>query len=113
MVDEQFDYFIDGWHYESHKLEKKDYGVWEIFLPDNADGSEAIPHGSKVKVRCRFALHCYFNFVPNCLPQIALRTPAGETVTRIPAWIRYATQEPNNPVYDGARQWLFFSFLHC
>lgn len=29
---------------------QNEYGVWEIFLPNNADGSPAIPHGSRVKV---------------------------------------------------------------
>ena len=28
-----------------------EFGVWEVFLPDNADGTPAIPHGSRVKVR--------------------------------------------------------------
>lgn len=30
---------------------QNEFGVWEIFLPNNADGSPAIPHGSRVKVR--------------------------------------------------------------
>lgn len=29
---------------------QNEFGVWEIFLPNNADGSPAIPHGSRVKV---------------------------------------------------------------
>lgn len=29
---------------------QNDFGVWEIFLPNNADGSLPIPHGSRVKV---------------------------------------------------------------
>jgi len=29
---------------------QNEYGTWEIFLPNNADGSPAIPHGSRVKV---------------------------------------------------------------
>lgn len=29
---------------------QNEFGVWEIFLPNNADGSPPIPHGSRVKV---------------------------------------------------------------
>lgn len=29
---------------------QNEFGVWEIFLPNNADGSPSIPHGSRVKV---------------------------------------------------------------
>ena len=29
---------------------QNEFGVWEIFLPNNVDGSPAIPHGSRVKV---------------------------------------------------------------
>jgi len=31
-------------------MTKKDFGVWEIFLPNNPDGSCPIPHRSKIKV---------------------------------------------------------------
>lgn len=30
--------------------EQNEFGVWEIFLPNNADDSLPIPHGSRVKV---------------------------------------------------------------
>jgi hypothetical protein len=29
---------------------QNEFGVWEVFLPNNADGSSPIPHGSRVKV---------------------------------------------------------------
>ena len=41
----------DGWNRESHPLERGDFGVWSIFLPDRPDGASAIPHNSKLKVR--------------------------------------------------------------
>jgi 1,4-alpha-glucan branching enzyme len=72
---------FNNWNWHSHRCERKEYGVWELVLPDNADGTPAIRHGSKIK--------------------IALRTPSGEWVSRIPAWCRYVTQEKDNPVYDG------------
>jgi hypothetical protein len=31
-------------------MTKNDYGVFEVFLPNLADGSPAIPHGTRVKV---------------------------------------------------------------
>lgn len=32
-------------------MKKDEYGVYEIFLPNKADGTPAIEHNSKVKVR--------------------------------------------------------------
>lgn len=29
---------------------QNEYGAWEVFLPNNADGSPPIHHGSRVKV---------------------------------------------------------------
>lgn len=40
--------------------DQNEFGVWEIFLPNNADGSTAIPHGSRVKVTF---LSDWFHFV--------------------------------------------------
>jgi len=34
-------------------MKKDEYGVYEIFLPNKADGTPAIEHNSKVKVRRR------------------------------------------------------------
>jgi 1,4-alpha-glucan branching enzyme len=50
-------------------MTKDDYGVFSVFLPNEADGSPAIPHGSRVKIH--------------------LEIPNGEPVDRIPAWIKY------------------------
>lgn len=38
----------------SSNLVQNEFGVWEIFLPNNTDGSPAIPHGSRVKVFNKF-----------------------------------------------------------
>ena len=40
---------IDDWNRTSHKLESKEFGKWELFLPV-LDGSMPIQHGSKYKV---------------------------------------------------------------
>jgi hypothetical protein len=42
---------LDNWDRQSHPLKSTDYGVFEIFLPNNPNGSMAIPHNSKVKAR--------------------------------------------------------------
>ena len=41
---------FNGWDSQSHALERKEDGVWEIFLPD--EGSQnVLPHQSRVKVK--------------------------------------------------------------
>ncbi|OEL19739.1 1,4-alpha-glucan-branching enzyme 2-2, chloroplastic/amyloplastic [Dichanthelium oligosanthes] len=59
---------------------QNEYGVWEIFLPNNADGSPAIPHGSRVKIR--------------------MDTPSG-VKDSIPAWIKFSVQAPGEIPYNG------------
>lgn len=39
---------------------QNEFGVWEIFLPNNADGTSPIPHGSRVKVAFPFLCHCFW-----------------------------------------------------
>lgn len=63
-----------------HWATKDDYGVWSLFLPDGAAGP-AIPHRSKIKTR--------------------LETSYGEWVERIPAWIKWATQEWDEIQFNG------------
>ncbi|EIE25420.1 starch branching enzyme [Coccomyxa subellipsoidea C-169] len=64
-------------------MERDAYGVWKITLPDDPQGKPAIAHGSRVKIR--------------------LQHPGGWFVDRVPAWIRWATVEPNKmgAKYDG------------
>lgn len=64
-----------------HWAIKDDYGVWNLFLPDAADGSSAITHRTKIKAR--------------------VQTAYGEWVERIPAYIKWATQEWNEIQYNG------------
>ena len=72
----------NGWQAgPEHWAVKNDYGVWELFLPDREDGTPAIGHRTKIKAR--------------------LETAYGEWVERIPAWIRWATQEWNEIQYNG------------
>ncbi|ORY64171.1 family 13 glycoside hydrolase [Pseudomassariella vexata] len=75
---------FNGWNRGSHPMKKNDFGVWEIYLPAN-NGGPVIPHQSKVK--------------------ISMTTPTGEWIDRLPAWIKYVTQDLSvSPAYD-ARFW--------
>jgi len=72
---------FNGWSKESHPCKRDEFGTWTAFLPDAADGTPAIPHGSKIK--------------------LYMLTAQGEWDYRLPAWAHRVTQEKNNPVYDG------------
>nr|BAE96955.1 starch branching enzyme I [Ipomoea batatas] len=73
---------FNEWDGSSHKMEKNQFGVWSIKIPD-CDGKPAIPHNSRVK----------FRFKHN----------SGVWIDRIPAWIKYATVDPTKfaAPYDG------------
>ncbi|KAF3558185.1 hypothetical protein F2Q69_00011127 [Brassica cretica] len=71
---------FNNWNSKADVMTRNEYGVWEIFLPNNADGSPAIPHGSRVKIR--------------------MDTPSG-IKDSIPAWIKYSVQAPGEIPYDG------------
>ncbi|KAI5015079.1 hypothetical protein ZWY2020_056469 [Hordeum vulgare] len=71
---------FNNWDPTADHMSKNDLGIWEIFLPNNADGSPPIPHGSRVKVR--------------------MDTPSG-TKDSIPAWIKYSVQTPGDIPYNG------------
>eukprot|EP00798_Chlamydomonas_sp_ICE-L_P009847 gene9847-7734_t len=60
---------------------KNDYGVFELFLADKADGTSTIPHRTKVKCR--------------------VETSTGKWCERLPAWIKWATQEWNEIQFNG------------
>uniref|UniRef100_A0A7S3UCH1 1,4-alpha-glucan branching enzyme n=1 Tax=Picocystis salinarum TaxID=88271 RepID=A0A7S3UCH1_9CHLO len=72
---------FNNWDDTTHPLSKNDFGHFEIRIPPKADGTPAIPHMSKVKLR--------------------LRLPGGGVIDRIPSWIKYAVQEPNAIPFDG------------
>ncbi|KAK0634782.1 alpha-glucan branching enzyme [Bombardia bombarda] len=76
---------FNNWNRESHPMKKNDFGVFELTIPPTSTGEAAIPHNSKIKV--------------------TLELPTAEWVDRIPAWIKYVTQDLSvSPAYD-ARFW--------
>ncbi|KAJ3331317.1 alpha-1,4-glucan branching enzyme [Blyttiomyces sp. JEL0837] len=73
---------FNEWNRSSHRMTKNPFGVWEIYLPNKADGSRAIKHNTKVK--------------------ISMVTPSGERIERTPAWIKRATQDLSvSPMYEA------------
>ncbi|KJR87369.1 1,4-alpha-glucan branching enzyme [Sporothrix schenckii 1099-18] len=75
---------FNGWNHDSHPMTRNDFGVFELKLPSK-NGEPQIPHNSKIK--------------------ISLVLPSGERVDRLPAWIKYVTQDLSvSPAYD-ARFW--------
>lgn len=64
---------FNNWDREATPLKANEFGVWQVTLPPNADGSAPIPHNSKVK--------------------IALRIPGGEIIERLPAWSKRVVQD--------------------
>ncbi|KAJ8538179.1 hypothetical protein K7X08_014719 [Anisodus acutangulus] len=73
---------FNGWNGSNHMMEKDQFGVWSIRIPD-VDGNSAIPHNSRVKLHFKHG--------------------NGVWVDRIPAWIKYATVDATRfaAPYDG------------
>ncbi|XP_064965243.1 1,4-alpha-glucan-branching enzyme 1, chloroplastic/amyloplastic-like isoform X2 [Musa acuminata AAA Group] len=40
---------FNNWNPNANVMTRNEYGAWEVFLPNNADGSPPIHHGSRVK----------------------------------------------------------------
>lgn len=70
---------FNDWNRSSHPMDRRDNGVWEIFLPLD-QYKDRFTHGSKVKVR--------------------VRTTKGE-LDRIPAYIRKVVQDEETHDYTG------------
>ncbi|KAJ0027524.1 hypothetical protein Pint_35900 [Pistacia integerrima] len=71
---------FNNWNPNADIMTRNEFGIWEIFLPNNADGSPSIPHGSRVKIR--------------------METPSG-IKDSIPAWIKFSVQAPGEIPYNG------------
>lgn len=70
---------FNGWDRNSHPLERDEFGVWSIFLPDD-QYADRLTHGSRVKVH--------------------VRSSAGAK-DRIPAYIRRVTNEQHSADWAG------------
>ncbi|KAG0031516.1 alpha-1,4-glucan branching enzyme [Podila clonocystis] len=73
---------FNDWNPTSHPMKKSEYGVFEIFVPNNADGTPAIQHDTKLK--------------------ITMIKPDGTRIDRLPAWILRVTQDLSvSPNYEA------------
>lgn len=72
---------FNDWNRKSHQCKRDEFGFWELFLP-NVDGKPAIPHNTKVKIH--------------------IQKPDGGWSDKIPAWVRFAHQNPVDKSFDGA-----------
>mmetsp|Transcript_22388 Transcript_22388/g.26980 ORF Transcript_22388/g.26980 Transcript_22388/m.26980 type:complete len:828 (-) Transcript_22388:660-3143(-) len=72
---------FNDWNMTSHKMDKNEFGTFELFLPNNADGTPAIPHGTRVKIHMKGEGDNWFD--------------------RIPAWIKMAVQAPGEIPFNG------------
>lgn len=71
---------FNGW--EGTPLEKDEFGVWSVALSDNSDGTAAIPHNTRVKIRVQHW--------------------DGWTIDLVPAWTSYAVMpEGMDSTFDG------------
>ena len=67
---------FNNWNRESHPLTRKENGVFEIEL----EGADALKHGQKIKIQV---------------------TRNGQSSDHLPAYIRYAVQDPTTNLFDG------------
>lgn len=75
---------FNNWDRGATPMQPNNFGVWQVVVPGN-NGTPSIPHNSKIK--------------------ISMVSRSGERVERLPAWIKYVTQDLSvSPVYDG-RLW--------
>ncbi|XP_022748370.1 1,4-alpha-glucan-branching enzyme 2-2, chloroplastic/amyloplastic-like isoform X1 [Durio zibethinus] len=71
---------FNNWNPNADIMTRNEFGIWEIFLPNNVDGSPPILHGSRVKIH--------------------METPSG-IKDSIPAWIKFSVQAPGEIPYNG------------
>lgn len=73
---------FNGWDRGKHKMKGDGFGVWQVTVPANSDGSLGIPHGSKVK--------------------IVIKVPGGDVIERLPAWSKRVVQDMKvSPTYEA------------
>ena len=71
---------FNDWDRQGVPCTRLEYGRWECFLPDRADGQPAIAHGSRLK--------------------LMVETAPGHWEDRVPAWITRVVQH-GSPIFDG------------
>eukprot|EP00179_Madagascaria_erythrocladioides_P015175 CAMPEP_0198364708 /NCGR_PEP_ID=MMETSP1450-20131203/153802_1 /TAXON_ID=753684 ORGANISM="Madagascaria erythrocladiodes, Strain CCMP3234" /NCGR_SAMPLE_ID=MMETSP1450 /ASSEMBLY_ACC=CAM_ASM_001115 /LENGTH=749 /DNA_ID=CAMNT_0044072147 /DNA_START=58 /DNA_END=2307 /DNA_ORIENTATION=+ len=72
---------FSGWDRYKYPMERGDFGVWSLFIPNKEDGSCPIPHASKIKV--------------------CVVSQGGMHLDRNPAWSSFCVQNPESFLYDA------------
>ncbi|GJD09524.1 1,4-alpha-glucan-branching enzyme [Galdieria sulphuraria] len=72
---------FNDWKEPGYPLQRDSFGHFYGFIPDNADGSPAIAHASRIKLR--------------------VLTFDGQWLIRNPAWATFLIQNPTSFVYDA------------
>jgi 1,4-alpha-glucan branching enzyme len=92
-----------------HWAVKNSFGVWELFLPDGPGGKPVVPHRHEREgnMACRrvcagHGLVLIILFLLNrCKIKCRLEGANGSWIERIPAWVKWATQEWNEIQFNG------------
>lgn len=71
---------FNGWNRTEFPLQKGEFGVWSVTIPNKPGGECAIPHSTKVKA--------------------TVVTPGGMRLDRNPAWSTFCMQDPTTFLYD-------------
>lgn len=81
-------------------MEKDGFGIFTIFLPNNPDGTAAIPHGSRVKIHLQVA------------EGSAAAGNASTVCLQSLGWFRTNPQQPppNIPLYSHAYLVLYIQY---
>jgi 1,4-alpha-glucan branching enzyme len=69
------------WDRQRYECVRNQYGTFDLFIPDNPDGSCVIPHNSIVKT--------------------IMETAGGSRIERVPCWSRYCLQNRETHLFDG------------
>jgi 1,4-alpha-glucan branching enzyme len=80
---------FNNWDSAANKLERDQFGVWSVFLPDETYAAR-LTHGSRIKVHVAPA------------PNANIPGSGNKALDRMPAYIRRIVQEPpNSPNFVG------------
>lgn len=72
---------FNNWNHDANPMTVNDFGVWQVVIPA-VNGQPAIPHNSHVK--------------------ISMKLPGGQSIDRLPAWIKRVVQDLSiSPTYEA------------
>ena len=96
---------FNGWDRAAHPMQRDDWGVWSLFLPD-AEYAERLTHESKVKVHIVGADDTQLDRIPAYIRRVLQTSEAGEFVGQFwmpPTPYAWQNQTPITPHGEGLR----------